>query len=268
MPPEETAAPCEDARVTRLFAARPCDRRDQTVESPPPSNDVGPAAIPFADLVGRLDDALEHRMRDPFSRIRTITAVLRDAPGGRHTEQIASLGEAAGQAEGMLSDVLDFMRCVGGGLRVIRRRLDLKVLCERVIDAIHAHHPDRAMLFTSDARVYGEWDPDRMATMVVKLVVNALDHGPLRPAIRVELHGAPNEAILRVWNAGTVQDTVPLHRLFEPFVCGRSRRQNASEGLGLGLFLAREVARAHGGRLDVQSTEADGTTFWATVPRS
>jgi signal transduction histidine kinase len=268
MLPEEAAVIRADDRVTRLFSARTRDRGDQTVESPLPSNDIGPVAAPFADLVCRLDDALEQRMREPFSRIRTIMAVLRHEPGGRHIEQLGSIGEAARQAEGMLSDLLDFMRCAAGGLGVRRRRLDLKVLCERVIDAIHANHPDRAMLFTSDARVEGEWDPDHMAMLLVKLVLNALDHGPLRPAIRVELHGLPNEAILCVWNAGAVQDSVPLHRLFEPFVYGRSNRQNASEGLGLGLFLAREVARAHGGRIDVQSTEADGTTFRATVPRS
>jgi signal transduction histidine kinase len=266
MPPEETSAVREDDRVTRLFPARVRDRGEALADVRVPSNDVGPGdrgRILFAEIEARLDASLEQRLCEPLSRIRTMTAVLNDEPSARHLEPLSAISEAAARSEGMLHDMLDFMRSAAGGLRIARRRVDLKVLCERVVDAIHTSYPDRPMLFTSDPHIEGEWDPDRMAMLLSKLVINAIEHGPVRPAIRVELHGLPEQAILQVWNAGAIPQTEPLQRLFEPFVCARG-----SEGLGLGLFLAQQVACAHGGRIDVRSTETDGTTFWVTVPRS
>ena len=148
---------------------------------------------------------------------------------------------------------------------VVTRRVDLKVLCERVVDAVHAEHPDRPMLLTSDPRVDGQWDPDRIATLVAKLVLGALEQGPTRPAIRVELRATADKAILHVWNAG-VLDADALASVFEPFVLRRAR-PTERDGVGLGLFLAREIARAHGGRIEAQSAESEGTTFRVTLPR-
>lgn len=266
MPPEETAAIRDDDRVTRLFPGRARERSDGRADALFPVNDIASSrqSLLSRELLARLDDALEQRMREPFSSIRTMTAVLSDA---RHAQQLTEIGKAAERGEAMLKDILDFLRSAAGGVSIVRRRVDLKVLCERLVDAIHVKNPDRAMLFTSDSRVEGQWDPERMAVLVSKLVLNAIEHGPAWPAIRIELRGTPDEAALVVWNAGAIVDAEPPHRLFDPFVCGRLRRTGSSEGLGLGLFLAREIARAHGGRIDVQSSESDGTTFRLTVPR-
>ncbi|HWW86547.1 MAG TPA: HAMP domain-containing sensor histidine kinase, partial [Vicinamibacterales bacterium] len=184
-----------------------------------------------------------------------------------HTQQLSDIGKAAERGEAMLTDMLDFLRTMDGGISIARRRVDLKVVCERVVDAIHSNNPDRAMLFTSDSRVEGQWDPDRMAILVSKLVINAIDHSPAWPAVRVELRSLPDQAVLIVWNAGSIAQPEAAHRLFDPFVCGHMRRPTGSEGLGLGLFLAREIAHAHGGRIEVLSGDADGTTFRVTVPR-
>jgi signal transduction histidine kinase len=267
MPSENSLAIREDERVTRLYAARARD----TAEAPLPRNDIGRSLGErgsFADLDRRLDDALEQRLCEPFSCIRTVTAVLTDELAARHADPLHSIADAAERAEGMVRDVLDFMRSASGGLRIARRRIDLKVLCERVVDAIHARHPDRTMLCTSDPRIEGEWDPERMAALLSRLVLNAIEHGPIRPAIRVELQGLPSHAVMQVWNAGAIAQIEPPNRLFEPFVSGRPRGAGRPAGLGLGLYLAREVARAHGGWIDVQSTDTDGTTFRVTVPRS
>jgi len=273
MPPEETVAIQEDQRVTRVFPGRTRSRErpEPVTELSISGNDVAPASrIPalFTGLGSRLDGVLERRLFEPFARIRTVAAVLTDDPSSRHAEQSDALGEAAGQAERMCREVLEFMRIAAGDIRIERRRVDLKVLCERVVDAIHVGHADRSMMFTSDSRVEGEWDPDRLAMLLSNLVLNAIQHGRPRPAIRIELHAQGDHAVLQVWNAGSIVHPELPRRLFEPFVCGGGKQSGASEGLGLGLFLAREIAWAHGGRIEVQSTEKDGTTFRVVLPRS
>jgi signal transduction histidine kinase len=271
MPPEETAAIREDERVTRLFAARAPDRGESLGDLTARSSDLGSGDLPqvfFPHLEQRLDEAFEQKLFEPLSRIRTMAAVLDDDSSARHGTPLSTITDAAERAEAMLRDMLDFMRSATGGLRIARRRVDLKLLCERVIDAIHCRHPDRPMVFRSDPRVEGRWDPDRMAMLVWKLVLNAIEHGPLRPAIRIELEGRLDQAVLQVWNGGGMSETEPRDRLFEPFVCGGLRRPGVSQGLGLGLFLAREIAHAHGGRIDVQSCAVNGTTFRVSMPRS
>jgi signal transduction histidine kinase len=273
MSTEEFIAIHDDQRVTRVFPARSRgrDRGEALAEARVPDNDSFPAArgpALFRDLGSRLDEAFEQKLFEPFTRIRTVAAVLMDDPGKQHADQSSAIGEAAGEVEQKLREILDFMRIAAGELRIARRRVDLKVLCERVVDAIHSAYAYRQMLFTSDSRVEGQWDPDRMATLLTSLVLNALQHGLPRPAVRVELRGTPDHVVLQVWNAGSIGDPDLAHRLFEPFVCGRVRQAGTPEGLGLGLFLAREIAWAHGGHIDVQSTEKEGTTFRVTVPRS
>jgi sigma-B regulation protein RsbU (phosphoserine phosphatase) len=209
---------------------------------------------------------LEQRLCEPFIRIRTIAKALEEDPDDRHAKPAEAIDEAAQTAEAMTRDILAFLRCVASGLGVVKRRVDLKVLCERVVDAIHAEHPDRPMVLTSDPRIDGLYDPDRIATLLAKLVLAALEQGPSRPAIRIELRAAPDKAILHVWNAG-VLDADALANVFEPFVLRGPRRPMGLDGVGLGLFLAREIARAHGGRIEAQSGESQGTTFRVTLPR-
>jgi signal transduction histidine kinase len=271
MPPEETAVIREAERVTRLFPARARDRGEGLGEATAPSNDVGRGERAhrfFAHLEERLDEGFEQKLFEPFSNIRMMAAVLDDSLIASHGLPLRAISGAAERAESMLRDMVDFMRSAAGGLRLSRRRVDLKLLCERVVDAIHSSHPDRPMVFRSDPSVEGLWDPERMAMLISKLVLNAIEHGQRRPAIRIELQGTPDDAILQVWNAGAMTETDRLDRLFEPFVCGGLRQAGVSEGLGLGLFLAREIVHAHGGRIEAQSCQSDGTTFRVAVPRS
>ena len=116
-------------------------------------------------------------------------------------------------------------------------------------------------------RVDGLWDPGRIETLLSKLVVNVSDHGIGERGARVRLEALPDHAVIEVWNAGPVLDDVLMRRLFEPFVCGPSSRSQRAKGLGLGLYLARAIARAHGGRIEVHSEKHEGTTFRATLSR-
>lgn len=270
MSADPNAVLVDEGRVVRLFGDRAGDRAERLREAPPPSNDVRfrlGDGVRADDVRARLDDVLlEGRLRGPTSTIATITGVLRHQVSEAQADQLTSIAASASRADAMLRDLLDFVRVGMGGAVITRRRIDLKVLCERVVDAIYSANPDRPMIFTSDRRVEGDWDPDAVETLLTKLVSNAIEHGDLRPAIQISVRSVRGAAVFEVWNAGAIVDREVWSHLFEPFVTGRATHGRASHGLGLGLYLGRELARAHGGRIDVQSAESEGTTFRVTLP--
>ncbi|MGD0674903.1 MAG: HAMP domain-containing sensor histidine kinase [Polyangiaceae bacterium] len=269
MSADQTVAILEEGRVVRLFGDRVSERSERLRDAGAPSHDLRlkpGEGVRAEDVRARLDESLERTLRDPISSIATIAGVLRHQVTEAQAEQLSAISRATTRADSMLCDLLDFVRTGMGGLRLARRRIDLKVLCERVVDAIYAAHPDRPMIFTSDRRVDGDWDPDAVETLLSKLIHNAIEHGAPRPAIRVAVHGLADSALVEVWNAGPIADRDIRARLFEPFVSGR--QVDSKRGLGLGLYLAREMARAHGGRIDVQSSDGEGTTFRVTLPRA
>jgi signal transduction histidine kinase len=111
----------------------------------------------------------------------------------------------------------------------------------------------------------GTWDEDRLAQVVGNLVANAVQHGRTDESIVLQLDGTrPDEVVLSVENGGEIPQAV-LPRLFEPFTSG-SRPQDGGKGLGLGLFIVRQIARSHGGDVAARS-DAGRTSISVRLPR-
>jgi signal transduction histidine kinase len=109
------------------------------------------------------------------------------------------------------------------------------------------------------------WDLARVGRIATNLIGNAVNHGNREGGVRVQLDGrAAEEVRLVVHNQGAIPSEM-LPRIFEPFRRGPERR---CDGLGLGLFIVREIARAHGGDVSVTSTSSDGTRFEVRLPRT
>ena len=109
----------------------------------------------------------------------------------------------------------------------------------------------------------GQWDADRLAQALSNLIGNALTHGdPARP-IRVDAVGNDQRVAVAVHNFGPPIPEAELASIFDPFRQGSTRH---GTGLGLGLYIAREIARAHGGAVEVASSAGVGTTFTITLP--
>ena len=97
---------------------------------------------------------------------------------------------------------------------------------------------------------------------ISNLVGNAFEHG--RSLVTIRVDSTENEVAISVHNQGTAIPIDELPVLFEPF----RKRDASSGGLGLGLFIVEEIARAHGGTATVHSTAEEGTTFRMTLPRT
>src|SRR5690606_25348246 len=110
------------------------------------------------------------------------------------------------------------------------------------------------------------WDADRILQVFSNLVANAVQHGDADPGVSV-LFDTSEEGVVsvRIHNMGSIPPEL-LPRLFEPMAGGDRRRSN-SRGLGLGLYISREIVRAHGGEIRVETSEAEGTSFTVILPR-
>ncbi|HEY3821634.1 MAG TPA: sensor histidine kinase [Polyangiaceae bacterium] len=168
----------------------------------------------------------------------------------------------------IVSDLLDLTRTrLGSGIPIARGAADLGDVCTLAVSELEAANPNAELRFTAAGDLRGQWDSDRLAQVVSNLVGNALQHGDVSQPIDVVARGDRDEVVLEVHNRGPTIPGALLNKIFEPMV-RRREGSGRSTGLGLGLYIAKEIVLAHGGTLDARSTEAEGTTFMARLPRS
>jgi signal transduction histidine kinase len=154
---------------------------------------------------------------------------------------------------------------LSGGFVVVRQPTDFKALLERIVAEAQATAPQRRIVLEVAGNLTGDWEEGRLGQLVANLLTNAIRHGAAG-AISVQASGAESDHVtLSVHNAGTIPPNV-RERLFDPFRSGGDPLTR-SGGLGLGLFIVKQIVEAHGGRIGVSSSDADGTRFEVRLPR-
>lgn len=205
---------------------------------------------------------LGHDLRVPLTAVSLgAEQLIRNeslSPNGQRTA-VAILASAR-RAARMTADLLDFARVrFAGGIPVQRLDTDLRAVVEKVIAEIQAIYPGTPMQLHVLGDCTGSWDADRAAQVVANLVANAAEHGVQGAAVQVHLEAAQDAVTLEVRNASRGGDDSTLAEVFSPF-----RQGTGSTGLGLGLFIAREIVQAHGGTISASSEEGEFSvrTVW------
>jgi signal transduction histidine kinase len=214
---------------------------------------------------------VSHDLRTPLSSILLgASALLRreDLPELLRTP-IERFVVSAERMSRMIEELLDFTRIRSGGLAVKRRPADLLAITRQVVGEIEASHPNRSITFRYEGDLCGSWEPDRIAQVVSNLVGNAIDHSPEDAPVRISLWSEGEDVLLEVHNAGPPIPQEMLGVIFEPYrrVMQGATAAHASRGLGLGLFIVREIVVAHGGSIEVRSSVEEGATFTVRLRR-
>lgn len=211
---------------------------------------------------------LGHDLRNPLSTIMTGARLLeRQLTDEKQLRNIARMTGAGQRMTDMIDQLLDLTRArLAGGLGFARarQRVDLAALVQRTVEELRGAHPGREvrMEVSGDSSTMG--DPDRLLQLFSNLVANALHHGQPDGKVRVRIEEGERELVVRVSNAGVIPPEL-RPGLFDPF--RKRERGPGSRGLGLGLYISRQIARAHGGDVEVESTEEAGTTLTVRLPR-
>ncbi|MHC8366818.1 ATP-binding protein [Pseudomonas sp. ZT5P21] len=216
---------------------------------------------------------LGHDLRTPLGAILLGADVLRrsEGLGVRATRISSQIYTSVKRASQIVGDLLDLTRCqMGPGIPVKKERLDLLPLCERIVDEIRAFHPGTDILFENKASAGGEFDGARMEQVFSNIISNAVQHGDNQQPIAVALNVSEDSVVFSVHNAGKPIPDDVLPFIFNPM--GRFSQHSIidhgpSQGLGLGLFIASEIVTSHGGVIEVESTQGQGTTFFVRLPK-
>ncbi len=223
---------------------------------------------------GLLLGVLGHDMRTPLGAVSMSAQYLLQSTAldGAHLKAVARIMRSGATLRKMVDDLLDFTQtALGLALPVAPVQIDVSELCREVVEELTALHPEREIEIACTGDAAGRLDPARITQMMSNLVANAIQHGDHNLPVSVGVKGEVDAIELRVHNSGPAIPPEARGTLFEPLrqVAGVSAdRHLGSSGLGLGLYIAREIARAHGGSIDVVSSQTDGTTFIATLPRA
>jgi len=209
---------------------------------------------------------LGHDLRTPLSAIRvSAETIVRGSQEARALRPAGRIMTSADRMTRMIEQLLDLARVrQGRGLSLVLRPTHIGEICRQVVQEVEEANPHSTLELHESGDLSGHWDSDRLAQVVSNLVGNAVKHGAPGAPIVITVDGTDGVVRLRVQNRGVIHPEA-LPTLFEAFKqAGTSRTQR--RGLGLGLFIAREIARAHGGDITVQVSE-ELTTFELVLPR-
>ena len=221
-----------------------------------------------AELREQFIGVLGHDLRNPLASVEAgMRILLRNLDTGKAPEIISMVQKSVMRMAGLVDNIMDFARGrLGGGLTVRRDdKAPLTPVLEQVIGELKLAWPFVIVETDIDIKEPVDCDRTKIGQLFSNLLGNAITHGDPEQPIRVTAKTQTDGAFeLIVTNFGAPVSSKAMQNLFKPFSRGERPSQ---QGLGLGLFIASEIARAHGGTLTADST-AEETTFVFSMPQA
>jgi PAS domain S-box-containing protein len=212
---------------------------------------------------------LGHDLRNPLASIDMGAGILRQrATDPTMLRVIDRMRASSLRMSRMIEQILDLTRSrLAGGLPMRPQPVDLRDIVSRIVDEMRAAYPSREIVPACPSAV-GNWDADRLEQVFSNLIGNAILHGDGARPVTITVRVDDDTVRVDVHSDGPPIPEDLQRVLFDPFRRGqRDSRTSKTSGLGLGLYISKEIVRAHGGALDVRSVTEEGTDFRVTLPR-
>ena len=218
-----------------------------------------------------------HELRTPITSIKGYTQFLerqvQRADGGPSrqtlTEALGTISRQVNRLVELVTDLLDVSRIQQGRLVLRRRACELRDLVRAAAARAAEADPSagtRLQLDLPDELLAGTWDPDRLDQVLTNLIGNALKYDPSGGAIIVRVRRAGMEAVVEVQDRGIGVPADEIGKLFQPFARVGNVHRLGFSGIGLGLYISRDIVERHGGRIWAESEEGRGTTMGFALP--
>ena len=217
--------------------------------------------------------AVSHELRTPLTCIRASVDLLQaskllDADES-YCELLQTVADHTARLEALVSDLLQVARLESGQMELTRQPTNLAVLLRRTAAALEPLLTSKAQSLELDLPndLPHVWvDRARIEQVAANLLSNAIKFTPHGGHIRLSLRYIPSEQVLAVEVSDDGPGIAPdeQEHIFEKFYTGRRKR--TSSGVGLGLYIARQLVELHGGEISVKSTPGQGSTFTFTIP--
>jgi signal transduction histidine kinase len=234
--------------------------------------------VTYTDKAARSRDTflaiLGHDLRSPLQTMGMAGEYLAQRTVG--PEQAREIGarvrRSAAAMTAMVNDLLEYARSqLGADLPVRRAPVDLAEVCRWAIDDVTVAQPDCRFALELSGDLHGEFDAVRMQQLLSNLLNNAVQYRGTGEPVTLGAEGQQDALVLRVHNTGSTIPPDSLSAIFDPLVqlaVEPDQQGRSSTSMGLGLFIAREIAAGHGGSIQATSSVENGTVFTVTLPRS
>ncbi len=212
---------------------------------------------------------VSHDLKNPLTAIKMGADVLTNGERTpRETNVLGYIAQSANRAERLIADLLDLtLARVGRGIVVSPRAVDLHDLVHRSVEELRVAFPKAKLVHRAIGTGSAHVDADRMHQLIGNLVGNSVTYGDLERPISVTSRLDDDMAHVSVQNHGVPIAPSLMTKLFEPMIRGADA-EDGVRSVGLGLFIVREIAKAHGGQVSVSSDDKEGTLFTVAFPLS
>jgi signal transduction histidine kinase len=215
---------------------------------------------------------LGHDLRNPIASVNMAAGLLQEraalANDSNTLRIVTRIASSTRRMAHMVAQIMDLSRSrLAGGFEVTPVAHDLRDILSGVVDELRTAHPSR-LIELECAPLCGSWDRERLEQVFSNLIGNAIHYGLEARPITIQVEHDDDAVRVEVHNDGVPIAEALRSQLFDPFRRGeRSSLDGKTRGLGLGLYISRELVVAHGGDITVQSDAQHGTTFRVSLPR-
>ena len=219
--------------------------------------------------------AMSHELRTPLNAIGGYAQLIELGVRGPVTEeQLVDLGRiqrSKNYLDRLVSDVLDFAKLGAGRIELRIASIDVAQLLTSVLDMVRPQLGEKQLTlarWTVPPHLAVAGDPDKTRQILINLLANALKFTPPGGTISIDIGVADDVVAIGVTDTGIGVPADQLERIFEPFVQAKRPPNPSDRGVGLGLAISRQLARAMSGDLTVRSVIGIGSTFTLRLPRA
>ena len=219
-------------------------------------------------LKDELMSTVSHELRTPLSAILGFSELLqaRDYEKPERDEYLETIHQQATRLSRLISDFLDITRLEQAEEALHVRKVELRSLLQQQVDLFGGQSTDHPVRLDAPDDLIAEVDEEHLRRAVANLISNAIKYSPDGGEVRVEATRRNGDVIVAVRDQGIGIPASDQRRVFDRFYRVDSTQTRKIGGTGLGLALVREIARAHGGEVGVESIEGQGSRFWLQVP--
>lgn len=225
------------------------------------------------DAKAKFLSMMSHDVRTPLTAIYGHAELLSSGFYGALTDSqrdsAESIKEASRDVGRLVDDILSFAQLDSGRVEVRAKAVTVPTAIVRAEALIRLRMSQAELAFesTCDGSTVAHADPERLQQILINLLTNATKFTPAGGRISVSCERTPDRVLVRVRDTGIGIPADQLERIFDPFVqLGALPREEVNRGVGLGLAISRDLARAMGGELTAESAPGEGATFTLELP--
>ncbi len=213
-----------------------------------------------------------HELKTPVTTINGYVQLLmnmyKDATDPMLMNSLSIINKHVAKLTKLITDVLDVNRIESGNLSLTKEDFNITELVREIIQDVQMTVSTHKIIFDTDTDTMVFADRDRISQVLINLLVNAIKYSPRADRVNVTSRTLPGELVISFQDSGIGIDPSDHENIFEKFYRVDGYHEKTFPGLGIGLFIVKEIITNHQGKIWVESEKDKGSVFYFSLPLS